>query len=133
MPDGGWQGTDDDYTTAVVGNMSLSWIRKVAEGPNPFFAYIAPKAAHEPFTPAKWYADHWDENWPATEPRPISWNCSAESRKDHHGNIATQPMISEKCADYVTTSFKNRWRTLMSVDDVINDVVHLVEDEGLID
>jgi hypothetical protein len=43
MPDGGWQGNDTDYTTAVVGNVSLSWMRKVAKGPKPFFAYIAPK------------------------------------------------------------------------------------------
>ena len=28
---------------------------------------------------------HWDESWPATEPRPVAWNCSAESRADHHG------------------------------------------------
>ena len=40
--------------------------------------------------------------------RPESWNCSAESRKDHHGNIATQPMINESCAQYVTLSFKVR-------------------------
>lgn len=133
MQDGGWHGSKDDYTTAVVGNMSLSWIKKVATGPNPFFAYIAPKAAHEPFTPARWYADYWAPEWPATEPRPESWNCSAESRKHHHGNIATQPMISEHCADYVTTSFKNRWRTLMSVDDVIDEVVQLVEDLGVAD
>ena len=37
-------------------------------------------------------------------------------------------MITEKCAEYVTTSFKNRWRTLMSVDDVIEEVVTFVED-----
>merc|ERR1712190_481070 len=87
----------------------------------------------EPFTPAKWYADYWAPEWPATEPRPASWNCSAESRKNHHGNIATQPMISENCADYVTTSFKNRWRTLMSVDDVIDEVIQLTEDLGVAD
>jgi N-acetylglucosamine-6-sulfatase len=133
MPDGGWTGTSDDYTTAVVGNMSLSWIRKVAKDDAPFFAYIAPKAAHEPFTPATWYADYWAPEWPAHEPRPESWNCSADSRKNHHGNIATQPMISEHCADYVTTSFKNRWRTLMSVDDVIESVISLVDELGIAD
>jgi N-acetylglucosamine-6-sulfatase len=42
-------------------------------------------------------------------------------------------MIDEKCANYVTTSFKNRWRSLMSVDDVIAETVQLVEDEGLAD
>jgi len=42
-------------------------------------------------------------------------------------------MITETCAEYVTKSFKDRWRTLMSVDDVIDDVVQLVEDLGLVD
>jgi hypothetical protein len=45
------------------------------------------------------------------------------------GNIKTQPMISPKCADYVTTSFKNRWRALMSVDDVIADTVRRKRNE----
>lgn len=42
-------------------------------------------------------------------------------------------MISEKCADFVTQSFKDRWRTLMSVDDVIDETVQLVEDLGVAD
>lgn len=44
MRDGSWQGNISDYTTSVVGNMSMSWIKKVAGGPRPFFVYIAPKA-----------------------------------------------------------------------------------------
>jgi hypothetical protein len=43
MKDGGWKGNDTDYTTAVVGNVTMSWLRKVAGGLKPFFAYIAPK------------------------------------------------------------------------------------------
>lgn len=42
-------------------------------------------------------------------------------------------MITEHCADYVTTSFKNRWRTLMSVDDVIDSVISLVDELGIAD
>jgi membrane-anchored protein YejM (alkaline phosphatase superfamily) len=42
-------------------------------------------------------------------------------------------MISPKCADYVTLSFKNRWRALMSVDDLIADVMQVVQDEGVAD
>lgn len=114
-------------------SQSDAGISKVAREKRPFFVYIAPKACHEPFSPATWYADHWDASWPAREPRPVSWNCSAESRAMHHGNIATQKMISPHCADYITTSFKNRWRSLMSVDDVIEATVQLVEREGLMD
>jgi hypothetical protein len=58
------------------------------------FRYVAPKAAHEPFNPAPWYVDHWEEDWPTSEPRDNpAWNCSAESRADHHGvcTIVTIP------------------------------------------
>ena len=63
---GTWHGTLDNYTTATVGNTSIAWINKVVhEDPaRPFFAYVAPKAAHEPFNPALWYEGHWDDSWP---------------------------------------------------------------------
>lgn len=50
LPDGMWHGSNENYTTAVVGNVSIAWIRHVvAQDPTrPFFAYVAPKAAHEP-------------------------------------------------------------------------------------
>ena len=38
-------------------------------------------------------------------------------------------MISEGAAAVTRGVFRNRWRTLMSVDDLIADVVHLVEAE----
>lgn len=122
IEDGIWQGTTDDYTTAVVGNTSIAWIRHVVtEDPTrPFFAYVAPKAAHEPFMPAPWYVEAWDDAWPTTEPRDNpAWNSSIEDRADHPSDIAVQPMLSEAAAGIISDVFKNRWRTLMSVDDVI--------------
>jgi len=133
LPDGSWKGTTENYTTAVVGNTSIAWIKKVAGQGKPFVAYIAPKAAHEPFIPAPWYLDHWEPSWPKHEPRPENWNCSFDSRKDHHGNIATNPFITEDAATVITGIFKNRWRTLMSVDDVIADVIAAVEEVGELD
>jgi hypothetical protein len=55
-PDGGWTGSSNDYTTAVVGNASIAWIESVAHKSKPWFAYIAPKAARallalDPSTP----------------------------------------------------------------------------------
>ena len=47
MADGGWHGNRSDYTTAVVGNASLSWLRKVSPGAKqgkPFFIYIVSHA-----------------------------------------------------------------------------------------
>ena len=47
----------------------------------------------------------------------------------HAGVVPSQPMISEGAAAVTRGVFRNRWRTLMSVDDLIADVVHLVEAE----
>ena len=120
------------YSTSIIGNTSLSWIRHtVKTKPNqPFFAYIAPKAAHEPFNPAPWYADHWDPSWPEHEPRPENcWNASLEIRKDHAGVVNNESMITTEAAKVITGVFKNRWRTLMSVDDLIAETVNVVENE----
>ena len=122
-----------NYSTSVIGNHSISFIRKSVAAKTPFMAYIGPKAAHEPFNPAPWYAGYWDASWPEHEPRPVAWNCSAESRADHHGNIATEQMISEAESAVITGVFKNRWRTLMSVDDLIGDVVTACKELGVDD
>ena len=56
LPNGNWHGSVENYSTSVIGNTSIAWIRKVVRqsSSRPFFAYIAPKAAHEPFNPAPW-------------------------------------------------------------------------------
>ena len=114
VPDGVWKASSiagTNYSTSIIGNISIAWIQHVVrqDPARPFFAYIAPKAAHEPFNPAPWYVDHWDSSWPAHEPRPINWNCSAATRANHHGNVATEPMISDAAATVITDVFKNRW------------------------
>ena len=63
----------------------------------------------------------------------MSWNCSFASRANHHGNIATEPLMTSAEAAVVTGIFKNRWRVLMSVDDVIAGVIRAVEVLGVAD
>eukprot|EP01051_Picozoa_sp_SAG22_P005307 SAG22_NODE_311_length_12629_cov_20.911891_2_plen_389_part_00 len=134
IPDGSYTFPLVNYTTSVVGNLSIEFIQKaVASKSGPFFAYVAPKATHEPFNPAPWYRDAWEPGWPAHEPRPVSWNCSAASRAKHHGNIATEDMMTVQEAAVVTGIFKNRWRVLMSVDDVIAAVIKTCEELGVVD
>lgn len=123
------------YTTSVVGNVSAAWIKyTVRSHPGvPFFAHIGPKAAHEPFTPAPWYAEYWDPSWPAGAPRPPSYNISAEARSDKVAHVAAMDMISEGTATCIDDTFKNRWRTLMSVDDVIANTIALTKELGVYD
>ena len=131
-PDGDWQGLPTDYSTSVIGNVSTAWIESVSSSSRPFFAYIGVKAAHEPFTPAPWYANHWDATWPKREPRTPNWNCSYESRKDHHGCIAEMPMLNEAAESVITGAFKNRWRTLLSLDDLVLEAYAACERAGVL-
>lgn len=129
--DGIWQ-AEGGYTTAVVGNVSAKFLDHVVKvQQRPFVAFIWPKAAHEPFIPAPWYLDTWDPSWPDVEPRTPNWNCSAASRKGHHGNIATQPMIDDAAATVITGVFKNRWRALLSVDDVVDATIKQTQALGV--
>ena len=91
------------------------------------------QAAHDPFQPATWYEDYWDPSWPATAPRPPSWNISAEARSKHHPTVAGQAMLDENAASCIDENFKNRWRTLMSVDDIIDAVFKLTDEMGVTD
>ena len=121
------------YSTSLIGNYSIAWIKQQAETnpETPFFAYVGFKASHEPFQPAKWYKSHWDPSWPATAPRPPSWNCSMESRAKHHPNIASQSMLTDSVRQCIDDAFQNRWRTLMSVDDAIAQTVATIDELGL--
>ena len=141
IADGPWQSPYGAYATAILGNATAQWIRLQArsnaharersaqggeeaqvgiEEARPWFAMLATRAAHEPFVPASWYAETWEAGWPPHEPRPESWNASGAGK---HGNLLTQPHLSAAAAAVVTGIFRNRWRTLLSVDDAVAAVV----------
>ena len=63
----------------------------------------------------------------------MAYNSSAKARANHAGTVPKQPMMSDEVGKVVTDVFKNRWRTLMSVDDVIADVITLCDSLGLKD
>ena len=114
------------YSTAVIGNATEAWVRRVldhAVDGRPFFAMMAPKAPHEPFMPPPWYADTWHTDWPAHEPRPEAWNATAATRGAKHGNLRTQHSLTDAAARVVSGVFRNRWRTLLAVDDAIAAVI----------
>ena len=124
-----------NYSTSIIGNASVSWLMAVAPHARtkPFFAYIAPKAAHEPFLPAPWHADAWDDAWPWLEPRPVAWNASREQRAGLHGVLATNPQLSGRAAEVVNGIHRNRWRTLLSVDELVSAVLATIAATGALD
>uniref|UniRef100_A0A1X7VGC2 Sulfatase N-terminal domain-containing protein n=1 Tax=Amphimedon queenslandica TaxID=400682 RepID=A0A1X7VGC2_AMPQE len=117
----------EDYLTSVIGNHSLDFIEASLQAGRPFFAYISPHAPHVPATPAPWYADKFSD---MKAPRTPNYNYSAT---DHHYVIRSQPILTSDQGDTSDALFRDRWRSLLSVDDITKDVVSLLEKYDQVD
>lgn len=52
------------------------------------------------------------------------------SAPDHHWLVAAQPHLTEKDASCLDSVFSNRWKTLLSVDDLFFEIYSDVEAAG---
>ena len=122
-------GTDpSDYLTSIIGNATLSFMEDSLKHNEPFFAYIAPHAPHVPATPAPWYEDTLPY---MLAPRTPNYNFTAS---DHHKIVRSQsPLDPFGIAPQVDELFRNRWRSLLSVDDLMMDVVDKLTEYGQLD
>ena len=120
------------YETAVIGNKTVEWLQKVgtATTRKPFMAYIGVKAPHLPATPAPWYADYFNDT--ALDAHYKTPNFDVHGA-EHHWLVAEQPPLTTTQKVWIDTHFRDRWRTLLSHDDLIGDVVRLVGTLGLLD
>jgi N-acetylglucosamine-6-sulfatase len=93
-----------------------------------FFAYIAPHAPHVPATPAPWV---WGTpGIPSESPRLPNWNATGT---DAHWLIETRPPFDVAMTNYSDELFYRRLLCLISVDDIVRDVVALLESTGQMD
>ena len=118
------------YTTSIIANKSIEWVKHVAPLGKPFMVTVAPKAPHVPATPAPWYGTLFSD---MKAPRTPNYNASKEVLADHHWLIAQQDIITMEQADSIDELFRNRWRTLVSVDDAIAAMVQTITDLNLMD
>lgn len=116
-----------DYLTSLIGNASVDFVESSLKSKKPFFVYIAPHAPHVPATPALWYKDRFSGQ---TAPRTPNYNFSA---LDHHYVVRSQPVITHLQGIEVDQLFEDRWRTLLSVDDITVEVVKVLEQYGQMD
>jgi N-acetylglucosamine-6-sulfatase len=125
------------YQTSILGNVSINWIKEVVTKNGtagagykhpPFFAYVGVHAPHLPSSPAPWYEEAFTEPSLANHYRTPNFNYSAN---DHHWCVAQQPAITDTEAVGIDALFRDRWRTLLSVDDLVEGVVNALTDLGV--
>ena len=124
-----WQAGDSphDYLTSLIGNASISFIKNALKEDKPFFAYIAPHAPHLPATPAPWYNNTFNN---FTAPRTPSYNYTA---LDHHWVIRQQEHLTGDIESIIDELYRNRFRTLLSVDDIMIAITNLLQDHNELD
>ncbi|XP_059894619.1 N-acetylglucosamine-6-sulfatase [Gadus macrocephalus] len=110
-----------DYLTDVLANVSLDFLRYKSKY-QPFFMMVSTPAPHSPWTPAPQYQDTYKDT---KAPRDPNFNVHG---KDKHWLIrqAKTPM-SNASIQFLDNAFRSRWRTLLSVDDLVERLVLALE------
>ena len=120
----------EDYLTDVIGRLALNFLRNQT-CQRPFLMVLAFPAPHAPFTPAPQYADHFSE---LVAPRIPSFNHVEDPSEAKHWLVRRQPRpLNSTFVNQIDEVFRNRWRTLLSVDDVVDSVMTYLDSENMLE
>ncbi|XP_016125812.1 N-acetylglucosamine-6-sulfatase [Sinocyclocheilus grahami] len=118
------QNYSEDYLTDVLANISIDFLENKSNR-RPFFMMVSTPAPHSPWTAAPQY----ESNFPNIKaPRDPNFNVHG---KDKHWLIrqAKTPMTNSS-VEFLDNAYRKRWRTLLSVDDLVEKVVRKLEVRG---
>ena len=130
---------EEDYLTDVIGRKAENFLdiyeRLRDENEtgeiNPFLMVLATPAPHDPFTPAPQYKDAFPDE---IAPRTPAFNYVEDIFEQKHWFMRTPPTpLREELLAKVDDVFRNRWRTLLSVDDMIDKVMNRLDELGVLD
>ena len=99
----------------------------------PFFAYVPLHPPHGRTQPAPWYNTSWPSSWWFGPKVPRSRPNYGYHGIDKHWVIATEPSITPASAASTDLTFMQRLQMLLSVDDVIDEVMTLLRETGVLD
>ncbi|XP_034977101.1 N-acetylglucosamine-6-sulfatase isoform X1 [Zootoca vivipara] len=117
---------EEDYLTDIITNRSLQFLEKLSHPP--FLMVLAPPAPHSPWTAAPHYKSAYSS---IKAPRNGSFNVHG---KDKHWLIrqAKTPM-SNTSIEFLDNVYRERWQTLLSVDDMVEKVLDKLKSLRLLD
>jgi N-acetylglucosamine-6-sulfatase len=116
-----------DYETDVMADRAKTFIGTAATAGKPFFAYVAPKAPHSPYTPAPRDKDTFDE---VKAPRPPSFNEQDVSDKPPW--IRQLPRLSDAKKAKIDGRAEKRAETLQALDDLVAGIGGKLKNKGVL-
>lgn len=119
----------EDYFTDLITKRAMNFLRNYNVTSGPFFMMLSPPTCHAPFTPHPRYHRYFSE---LKAPRTPNFNIS--NREDKHWLLRHAPeFLSDDLVDYIDETFRNRWRTLLSVDDMVEKIVETLQEKNVLD
>jgi N-acetylglucosamine-6-sulfatase len=119
--------TSADYETDVIADHAKTFIGASAKAGEPFFAYVAPRAAHSPATPATRDMHAYDG---LKARRPPSFNEKKVSDKPPW--IRKLPRLSDAKKAKIDNRAEKRAETLQALDDLVAGIVGRLADRGVL-
>jgi len=116
-----------DYETDVIANRAKTFIGTSVRTGKPFFAYVAPKAPHDPYTPAQRDEHTFDGIRAARSPSFNEKNVS-----DKPPWIRKLPRLSDAKKAKIDKRAEKRAETLQALDDLVAGIVGKLGDSGVL-
>jgi N-acetylglucosamine-6-sulfatase len=117
------------YQTAQIGNRSIEFIRDSVAMRKPFFAYLGPHAPHYSADAPPWAQNLFDG---LGAPRTPAYNTSI-GQADKTKAVAQNPPITDEMATWIDAHFRDRWRSIVGVDDMVGLVIAELERLQILD
>ena len=137
----------NDYLTSVIWRKSREFLSTVNDGPvtrsrfsnieypdlaeadKPFFMMLSTPAPHQPFTPEPKYNSAFAN---LTAPRTSNFNIKNNATKHWLLRLGNQPLSAETIAK-VDENYRDRLRTLLTVDDMVGNIMKSLQKKQLLD
>jgi N-acetylglucosamine-6-sulfatase len=114
------------YQTSQIGNRSLQFIRDSVAMKRPFLAYLGPHAPHYSADAPPWAQDLFSD---MKAPRTPAWNVSSPDKALH---VAQNPPIDADMEAHIDIHFRDRWRAIVGVDDMVGIIHEELEKLGVL-
>lgn len=119
----------DDYLTDVIKAYGLEFLRQRHVTEKNFLMVLGPPAPHAPFTPAPEYKDHYKNVKAMRTP-----NFNIPVFQDKHWLLQMPPSpLPDSMLPELDRVYRQRWETLLSVDDLVESITVKLDSLGLLD
>ena len=121
---------DDWYQTAQIGNRSLAFIDAAVAAGRPFVAYLGPHAPHYSADAPPWLRESFKD---LAAPRTPAFNASGAAIEGKARHVAQNPPLDAEAEKWIDIHFRNRWRAIAGVDDMVALLLERLGALGVLD